>query len=79
MKVQFDRRHDILYVQYSAVPSVRQERRTGDRMIDYATDGSVVGVEFLAPSRGVDLSGIPRDADVERALTGLGVAIKSRA
>ena len=79
MKVQFDRRHDTLYVQYSTVPSARQERRSGDRVIDYGADGSVVGVEFLSPSRGVDLSGVPRHAELERALTGLGVAIKTRA
>ena len=79
MKVQFDRRHDLLYVQYAAAPSVRQERRGDDRVIDYAADGSIVGVEFLAPSRGIDLSGTPQDADVETALTRLGLAIRTRA
>ena len=34
------------------------------RRIDYAADGSVVGVELLSPSAGVDLTELPRAADL---------------
>ena len=39
------------------------------RMIDYAADGSVIGIEILSPARkGVKLDGLPFRAEVERVL-----------
>jgi hypothetical protein len=35
-------------------------------IIDYAADGSVVRVEFISPSRGVNLAGVPHAAEIER-------------
>ena len=39
-------------------PAVSREL-DGRRLIDYAGDGSVIGVRFLQVSRGMDLSGVP--------------------
>jgi len=46
------------------------------RIIDYAADGSVVGVEFIAPSRGVNLTGVPHAAESEREVRRLGLPIR---
>ena len=44
-------------------------------IIDYAADGSVVGVEFISPSRGVNLEGVPHAADIEREVRRLGLPL----
>jgi uncharacterized protein YuzE len=46
------------------------------RIIDYAADGSVVGVEFISPSRGVNLAGVPHAAEVEREVRRLGLPVR---
>ena len=64
MKTSYDRKHDVAYVEFSAADSERQAALDDARIIDYAADGSVVGVEFISPSRGVNLAGVPRAAEV---------------
>jgi hypothetical protein len=46
-----------------------------DRGVDYADDGTPVGVEFLNVSRGVDLTGIPDADQIARALSAYGLAV----
>jgi uncharacterized protein YuzE len=75
MKVEHDLRHDTAYVTFAAGVSVRQVALGGGRVVDYAADGSVLGVEFLAPSQGLDLDGLPRPAEVARAARRLGLRI----
>jgi hypothetical protein len=36
----------------------------------------VVGVEFISPSRGVNLAGVPRAAEIERKVRRLGLPIR---
>ena len=38
------------------------------RNIDYAEDGSVIGIELLAVHRGVDLRDLPRADEIAEAL-----------
>ena len=47
------------------------------RIIDHAADGSVVGVEFISPSRGVNLDGVPRSAEIEREVRRLGLPLRT--
>jgi uncharacterized protein YuzE len=47
------------------------------RIIEYTADGSVVGVEFISPSRGVNLAGVPRAADIEHEVRRLGPPIRT--
>jgi len=75
MKVELNRQHDAAYFAFSATASVRQVKLDNARIIDYAADGSVVGVEFISPSRGVNLAGVPRAAEVEREIRRLGLPI----
>ena len=76
MKSAYDKRHDAAYFEFSGADSVRQVQLDDARIIDYAADGSVVGVEFIAPSRGVDLADVPRAAEIEREARRLGLPIR---
>ncbi len=79
MKVEFDRQHDAAYFAFSAADSVRQVKMDNARIVDYAADGSVVGVEFISPSRGVNLAGVPRASEIEREVRRLGLPIRAGA
>jgi uncharacterized protein YuzE len=79
MKTEYERQHDAAYFAFSSAASVRQERLPGLRVIDYGADGSVVGVEFISVSRGLDLSGVPRAEDIEREARRLGMPILRQA
>ncbi len=61
MYIQFDDRE----VAYSENISRGREY---DRGVDYAADGTPVGVEFLNVSRGVDLTDVPRADEIARLL-----------
>jgi uncharacterized protein YuzE len=60
---EYDEEADVLYVTLLDA-EVDDTVNLGDlRMVDYTSDGRVVGVEFISPSSGVDLHDVP-DADV---------------
>ncbi len=67
MKTTYDRGADAAYFRFSAAASTRQVPLDDGRILDYAADGSLVGVEVLSPSRGVDLAGVPRAEEIARA------------
>ena len=77
MRVELDRQADAAYVELSRVEVDRQVQIDSARILDLAADGSVVGIEFLSPSLGVDLAGIPRAAEVGRALRRRGIRVVS--
>ena len=77
MKTRFDRKGDVAYVEVSSADSARQIALDDATIIDDAADGSVVGVEFISPSRGVNLVGVPRAADIEREVRRLGLPIRT--
>jgi uncharacterized protein YuzE len=77
MKVELDRKADAAYVELSRDAIDRQVQLDAARVLDLAADGSVVGVEFLSPSRGVSLDGIPRAVEIGRALRRRGVRVIS--
>ena len=77
MKVELDRQHDAAYFAFSATASVRQAKVDNARVIDYGADGSVVAVEFISPSRGMNLAGVPRAAEIEREGRRLGLPIQT--
>jgi uncharacterized protein YuzE len=72
-----DRKDDVAYVEFSPADSARQVALDDATIIDYAADGSVVGVEFISPSRGVNLAGVPRAAEIERKVRRLGLPIRT--
>ena len=77
MKTTYDRKHDVAYVEFSGADSARQIAVDDATIIDYADDGAVVGVEFISPSRGVNLVGVPHAAEIEREVRRLGLPIRT--
>ncbi len=77
MRVEHDKAHDAAYFEFSPAAAARQVKLDNARIIDYGADGSVVGVEFISPSRGMDLRGVPGAAEIEREARRLGLPVRS--
>lgn len=73
--IEHDLEHDAAYFTFVATESARQVKLDDARIVDYAADGSVVGVEFISPSRGLNLVGVPRAPEIARAAHRLGLPI----
>jgi len=69
-------RDNVAYVEFSTGDSARHVALDDATIIDYAADGSVVGVEFISPSRCVNLAGVPRAAEIEREVRRLRLPIR---
>lgn len=75
--VKYDADADVLYVYLNGEGRVSVTRPLGDlRLVDYGQDGSVVGIEFIGASGGVDLTGVPFAAAVAAAIGDSGLAIQ---
>lgn len=79
MKTEYDPQRDVAYFQFSSSHSVRQVELSDLRIVDYGADGTVVGVEFISPSRGIDLTNVPRAAAIEREARRLGLPVRGGA
>jgi uncharacterized protein YuzE len=71
--VTYDPEADAVYVTLNHQPvdstvSVGDGRAGGSRIIDYASDGGVVGIEFLFVSDGIDVRDLPFADRVEALL-----------
>ena len=62
---------DALYVQLQESEVAKTVPFDDLRIVDYAADGSVVGVEFLDASDGLDLRGLPLSDRLEALIRGL--------
>ena len=78
--LEYDESVDAAYLTASDEPWARQERLDDSRGINYAADGSVIGIELLSPRRkGVRLDGLPYPDDVERVVRSVGFRVLQRA
>ena len=74
--LEYDEALDAAYLTVNDEPWDRQERLDDARGINYAADGSVIGIEILSPRRkGVVVTGLPFAADVERVLRAVNFRI----
>lgn len=78
MKLEYDKRHDAAYFAFSSADSVRQVKLDNARIVDYGADGEVIGVEFISPSRGLDMTEVPRAAEIEKEARQAGLPIRRR-
>ncbi len=76
--VTYDEDADVLYVGLvEGDPSVARTATLDDlRMIDYSSDGGVLGIEFVDATAGIDLRDIPFRETVERLIGESGLSIK---
>ena len=67
--LEYDESVDAAYITVKEADWDHQVRLDDARGIDYAADGSVIGIELLPPRRkGVRLHGLPFPGDVARVL-----------
>ncbi|MCA9825137.1 MAG: DUF2283 domain-containing protein [Dehalococcoidia bacterium] len=65
---EYDAEADVLYVTL-ADGDVEETVELDDlRLIDYGSDGRIVGVEFISPSAGIDLHEVPFANAIERII-----------
>jgi uncharacterized protein YuzE len=69
LHLECDESVDAAYISVKDADWDHQVRLDDARGIDYAADGSVIGIEILSPRRmGVRLDGLPFKQDVARVL-----------
>lgn len=68
VNLAYDEATDSLYLLFHVTEWDHQVNLDDRRAIDYARDGTVIGIEILSASRGVDLEGLPFVQDLERIL-----------
>ncbi len=67
--LEYDESVDAAYITVSEADWDHQVRLDDSRGINYAADGSVVGIEILSPRRnGVKLDGLPFKQDIARVM-----------
>lgn len=56
MKVTFDKETDVLYIQFKTEQVIESdEDKSGEMIIDYAQNGSIIGIEVLNASTNLSL------------------------
>ena len=74
--LEYDESVDAAYLQVADGPVHRHVQLDDARGVDYAADGSVIGIEILSPRRkGVILNGLPYPEDVARVMRSCGFQI----
>jgi uncharacterized protein YuzE len=74
--LEYDGEADALYVALQHA-SVRETRPLDDHRLADAEDGTIVGIEFIDVSGGVDLAGLgPEKRLVDELITTSGVPVK---
>ena len=76
MLLEYDESVDAAYLAITDGPGHHQVRLDDARGINYAEDGSVMGIEILSPRRkGMALEGLPFPADVARVMRSVGFRV----
>ncbi len=71
----YDQEADAIYITFSDKPVASTRALDDIRVIDYAADGSPVGIELLCVSEGVITEDLPHLKDVLHLLEGIQVKI----
>ena len=71
----YSRDADAVYVYLRWGRGTKAKKLDQARLVDFADDGAVIGVQFLGASRGIDLRGIPERWQVATLLEGLDLPI----
>ncbi len=62
--MKYDREADALYVYLSDKPYAYGRDLDNERRIDYAADGTPIGIELLSVSKGVNPDDLPEQSEV---------------
>ena len=76
LNIDTDQKADAIYIKLSDEPIGYSQELDSNRIIDYTLKpGKPVGIDLLAVSQGVKLSGLPKVKGLEELLTCLGVKV----
>ena len=75
MKIEYDKRADAIYIYLSDAPYAYGKNLDHERRIDFAKDGTPIGVELLCVSMGVITDDLPNRAEIERMLEDKGIKL----
>jgi uncharacterized protein YuzE len=74
--LEYDEAADAAYLSVSESEFHHRQQLDDARGVNYAEDGSVIGIELLSPRRrGVLLDGLPYPQDVERVIRSVGFRV----
>jgi uncharacterized protein YuzE len=68
VKYKYDHNSDCAYISINDLPHAYSKEIDEARFVDYAKDDTVIGVELLYVSGGVDVSGLPHEAEISKIL-----------
>jgi uncharacterized protein YuzE len=75
MQVEYDEGANAVYIRLNEKPYAYGEDLDLERRIDYAQDGSPIGVEFTCVDEGVDLRDVPHPEEITQALKKLNIRV----
>lgn len=75
LRIETDPKADAVYIHLNDLPIAYTKELDDNRYIDYAHDGSPVGVSLLSVSDGVDVEDLPSEGKIRKALDGLELKI----
>lgn len=69
MKLKYDGKADALYIRLSQASFDHTKTLDDNRHLDFGKDGTLIGIEILYPSLGVNVVGLPpSEAEIGRLL-----------
>lgn len=75
MEYQYDLNADCAYILINNLPHAYSKELDETRFIDYAEDGTVIGVELLYVSGGADVSDLPYQSEITKLLEKHGIKV----
>jgi uncharacterized protein YuzE len=75
MTHKYDREADAIYIYLTNAPYAYGKDLDSERRIDYATDGTPIGVEITCVSAGVNVEDLPRSAEIAKLLERLHIKV----
>ena len=75
LRVKSDPGADAVYIYLSDKLCVSGKDLDTERRIDYAEDGTPIGVELLCVSHGVNVDDLPQSDEIASVLEGLGIKV----
>jgi len=67
-RYEYDPEADCAYILINNLPHAYSKEIDETRFVDYAEDGTVIGIELLYVSSGVDITDLPHRPEVEKLL-----------
>lgn len=75
MEYEYDKNADCAYIRINDLPYDHSEEIDEIRFVDYAEDGTVIGIELLYVSGGVDTSDLPYESEIGKLLEKHGLKV----